>query len=289
MKSSNSRILVLGASGMLGNTLLRYFATRDGFDVYGTARSPASVGSLSDELKARIFFGIDAENMNHLLRVFSEVRPEVVINCIGVVKQLSASEDPLSAIPINALLPHRLAHLANTREARVIHVSTDCVFSGSKGAYTEKDLPDATDLYGRSKLIGEIDYPNAITLRTSLIGHELYGARSLISWFLSQQGAVKGFNRAVFSGLPTVEMARVIEAHVLPNPELSGLYHLSSYPISKFDLLTLVAKIYEKKIDIVPDESVVIDRSLDCEHFRSATGYSPKPWPELIRAMQDFR
>ena len=154
--------------------------------------------------------------------------------------------------------------------------------------YTEADSPDAKDLYGRSKFLGEVDYPHAVTLRTSIIGHELDGARSLIGWFLSQTGCVKGYKRAIFSGLPTVEIARVLRDHVIPYPELHGVYHVSAEPISKFDLLSLVAQTYEKIIDITADDQTVIDRSLDSTRFRQATGFAPKPWPELIRSMRDF-
>jgi dTDP-4-dehydrorhamnose reductase len=167
-------------------------------------------------------------------------------------------------------------------------MSTDCVFSGAKGMYTELDASDAKDLYGRSKYLGEVDYPNSVTLRTSIIGHELNGARSLIGWFIAQQGSVSGFTKAVFSGLPTVELAKVIRDHVIPHPELRGLYHVSSEPINKFDLLTLVASAYGKSIDIKPDDRLVIDRSLDSSRFREATGYQPPAWSELVRRMHEF-
>lgn len=282
------RVLVLGVSGMLGSTLLRYLSSQSDVEVYGTARSSNSIRTLSKALHAHLKLNVDVENADHLLKVFAEVRPDVVLNCVGIVKQLSEADEPLTAIPINSLLPHRLAKLCAASDARLIHFSTDCVFSGSKGGYAEIDTPDAVDLYGRSKLMGEVDYPNAITLRTSLIGHELSGKRSLVSWFLSQSDRVKGFRRAIFSGLPTVEIARVVDELVLPNPDLCGLYHLSVDPISKFDLLSLVADVYGKSIKIIPDDDLVIDRSLDSSRFRLATGFSAKPWPELVQAMHDF-
>ena len=189
---------------------------------------------------------------------------------------------------INALLPHRLARLCEVTGARLVHMGTDCVFSGAKGMYTEADASDAKDLYGRSKYLGEVDYPHAITLRTSIIGHELNGSRSLVGWFLAQEGSVKGFKRAIFSGLPTVEIARLIRDYVIPYPDLHGLYHVSAEPINKFDLLTLVANHYGKSIDILRDETFVIDRSLDSTRFRAVTGFHPAPWDELIRVMHNF-
>jgi dTDP-4-dehydrorhamnose reductase len=204
------------------------------------------------------------------------------------VKQLAEADDPLTALPINSMLPHRLARLCELAGARLVHISTDCVFSGAKGMYVESDFPDADDLYGRSKYLGEVDYPHAVTLRTSIIGHELDGARSLLCWFLAQGGPVRGFTKAVFSGLPTVELARVVRDFVLPHPELHGLYHVSAAPINKYDLLKLVAQAYGKDIEITPHDQLVIDRSLDSTRFKAATGYAPPSWPELVRTMHAF-
>ncbi|QWD81939.1 SDR family oxidoreductase [Polynucleobacter sp. MWH-S4W17] len=281
-------ILVLGASGMLGNAVLRFFADSDGFTVIGTVRSRQSFNLLPKRFQNFLISDIDIENMDCLVKLFSAVRPSVVINCIGLVKQLSEANDPLSAIPINSLLPHRLARMCALTGARLVHMSTDCVFSGEKGMYVEADAPDAHDLYGRSKYLGEVDYPNAITLRTSIIGHELNGVRSLVDWFLSQQGEVKGFSNAFFSGLPTVEIARIIRDFVIPHPDMHGTYHVSADSINKFNLLKLIANVYSKKIDIIPDESLVIDRSLDSTRFRGVTGFHPKPWEDLITAMHEF-
>lgn len=282
------RILILGASGMLGNAVMRSFFNESLFQVFGTVRSQRSARLLPGYLMDRLLIGVNVENQDDLVDVFGKVKPDIVVNCIGLVKQLSESENPLSAMPINSLLPHRLAGLCAVVGARLVHISTDCVFSGGKGMYTEDDFPDAKDLYGRSKYLGEVDYPHAITLRTSIIGHELDGARSLVGWFLAQEGVVKGFKRAVFSGLPTVEIARLIRDQVIPHPELHGLYHVSADPISKFDLLALVAKIYGKAIEIKADDQLVIDRSLDSSRFRSATGFRQKSWPELVCAMHEF-
>jgi len=288
MVQQRKRVLVLGASGMLGNAVLRTFASSDGYHVFGSVRSNAARLLLPAGLQGQIETGIDVENWDSLVRLFSRVRPDIVINCIGIVKQLSESDDILVAIPINTLLPHRLARLCQLTEARLVHLSTDCVFTGHKGMYGEADPADAQDVYGRSKHMGEVDYENAITLRTSIIGHELNGARSLLDWFLSQEGQVRGFNKAIFSGLPTNELARVILDFVVPNPALHGLYHVSAEPINKLDLLTLVAQAYTKSIQIYPDESLVIDRSLDSTRFREATGYTPAPWPALIESMHTF-
>lgn len=282
-----TRVLVLGASGMLGHVSLRLFAGSPGFEAIGAVRSKSAMAGIAS-YGARIVAGFDATDEASLAVLIGAERPDVVINCVGLVKQLADAGDVLAAVPINTLLPHRLIGLTAAIGARLVHVSTDCVFSGDKGGYRETDRPDAADVYGLSKLLGEVDAPNAVTLRTSIIGPELASAHGLVGWFLAQSGSVKGFTRAIFSGLPTVELARVIRDHVLPHPELRGVHHVSAAPIAKFDLLKLVAETYGKPIAIAPSDALVIDRSLDSARFRAATGYVPPAWPDLVRAMRDF-
>lgn len=283
-----TRVLVLGVSGMLGNAVFRVFAQSDGYSVMGSARSASALRLLPSELREQVVCGVDVENTDSLMRLFALAQPNVVINCIGLVKQLAEADDPLAAIPINALLPHRAARLCDVAGARLIHMSTDCVFAGTRGMYGEQDVSDAKDLYGRSKYLGEVDYPHAVTLRTSIIGHELNSVHGLVGWFLAQQGPVKGYARAIFSGLPTVELAHVMRDFVIPNADLRGLYHVSAEPINKFELLKLVAQAYGKDIAITPDDNLVINRSLDSSRFREVTGYQPAAWPELVRRMHAF-
>lgn len=283
------KVLVLGVSGMLGNAMFRKLSESSSLEVYGTARSASVKRFFPNELTERIVCGIDIENQDALARILGEIKPQAVINCVGLVKQLGDANDPLVALPVNALLPHRLARLCGLADARLIHVSTDCVFSGARGNYRETDVPDAKDLYGRSKLLGEVDYPHAVTLRTSIIGHELSSAHSLVGWFLAQNDRVKGFARAIFSGLPTVELAELVRDVVLPRDDLHGVYHVASAPISKLDLLRLVAKTYGKQIAIEEDQDFVIDRSLNAERFQAATGYTAPPWPTLVKKMFEFQ
>ena len=282
------RVLVLGATGMLGNALLRFLADSPGLEVRGSARTSSAVASLREDLRARVTTGVDVLQTDELLRLLEQARPKVVINAVGLVKQLTDADDPLAAIPLNALLPHRLVRLCSLIGARLVHVSTDCVFAGTRGGYRESDPPDASDLYGRSKLLGEVDAPHAVTLRTSIVGHELGSAHGLVGWFLAQRGSVSGYARAVFSGLPTVELARVIRDHVLPRPDLHGLYHVAAAPIAKYELLRLVAAAYHHMVEIRPDDRVAIDRSLDASRFSRATGYVAPDWPEMVRRMRAF-
>ena len=283
------KILVLGASGMLGNAMMRVLSETSDNQVYGTIRSEGAKRFFSTGIAARLLTGVDVENHDSLAQAFIRVRPDVVINCVGLVKQLADADDPLQAIPINALLPHRLARMCELVGARLVHMSTDCVFAGDKGGYRESDPSDANDLYGRSKFLGEVDYPHAITLRTSIIGHELQSAHGLVNWFLAQQGQCNGYTKAIFSGLPTVALAQVVRDAVIPHAELSGVYHVAAQPISKYDLLTLVAEVYGKSIKIVPSDKLVIDRSLNAERFKAATGYTVPGWPELIELMHSYK
>ncbi|WP_339782587.1 SDR family oxidoreductase [uncultured Marinobacter sp.] len=288
MTKRKTRVLVFGATGMLGSTLFRALSADRNLDTFGTMRDARGADYFAAELHDTLIPNVHLEGEMGLLTAFSIAQPDIVINCIGIIKQLPNSNDHLESLAINASLPHRLANYCSVAGARLVHFSTDCVFSGKQGHYKENDFPDAYDLYGRSKFLGEVDYANTLTLRTSIIGHELSSNKSLVDWFLNQTGAIKGFKKAIFSGLPTIEVARVVRELVIPNPELKGLYHLSVDPINKYDLLSLVADVYQKDIEIIPDDKLVIDRSLNSDSFRERTGFSPKPWQDLIKEMHDY-
>lgn len=281
------RVLIFGATGMLGSTLFRTFSADETLTTFGTIRSANGANQFAPELRGSLITDVNLDGESGLLAAFSAAQPDIVVNCVGIIKQLANAKNHIASLAINSSLPHRLAKYSSMVGARLIHFSTDCVFSGKTGLYTEDSFPDANDLYGRTKYLGEVDYENAITLRTSIVGHELSSNNSLVDWFLSQSGVIKGFKKAIFSGLPTIEVARVVREFVIPNPALHGLYHLSVDPINKYDLLRLIAETYGKDISIVPDEQLVIDRSLDSTRFKNATEYIPRPWPELIKHMHN--
>ncbi len=270
---------------MLGHKLWQTFAGR--FDTRVTFRqSPDAYGSFGIFDPARCVGHVSAQNFDDVARALASVGPQVVVNCVGIVKQNAAANNPVASITVNSLFPHRLAHVCRTAGARLIHLSTDCVFSGRKGNYCESDLTDAQDLYGRTKVLGEVDYENCLTLRTSMIGRELQTSHGLIEWFLAQRGkSVRGFKRAVFSGFTTAALADVIGNVIANYPQLRGTWHVAADPINKFDLLSLVKQTYELDVQIEPDETFVCDRSLDGGRFRQATGFTPRPWPEMIRQM----
>jgi dTDP-4-dehydrorhamnose reductase len=285
------KILILGISGMLGNTLFRYFFKNATYQVFGTARKvPEKLKNQYENIEKNLILGIDALNHEQLKQCILEVNPDIIINCIGVIKQLSDAENPDIVIPINQELPHYIASIAKEINARMIHVSTDCVFTGKQGNYLETDIPDATDLYGTTKHKGEIhDQKHVVTMRTSIIGHELNSNKSLIDWFLSQENTINAYTKAIFSGFPTVEIARIIEEYVLPNEDLHGLYHVAAQPIDKASLLKIVSEIYQHHLTFIPNDNVVIDRSLNATKFNEKTGYQPDNWRTLIQKMYEFK
>lgn len=281
------KVLVLGVTGMLGHVLFKELSKVEGFDVAGTTRNKDGLNHFftAEEL-SRIRANVDADNFDTVIRAFAAIQPDIIINCIGIIKQLPISNDPLTAITVNAQLPHRISLVARSAGARLIHISTDCVFSGQKGSYTEQDPSDALDLYGRSKFLGEVAYPHCVTLRTSIIGHELKSNFGLVDWFINQSESVNGYTKAIYSGFSTLEMANIILNHVIPNEELSGVYHVSSEPISKYELLKIISKIYDKKIEIKAYGDFVLDRSMKSDNFRNVAKYTPPSWDNMISQMQ---
>lgn len=283
----NKRILVIGANGMLGSSLLRYFHKLNQFDILGTVRTEDAKIRLREQGIENIISGVDVNNVEIINSIVAEFRPDYMFNCVGIIKQLKESKIPIQSIEINSLLPHRLANICSKNNVKFIHFSTDCVFSGDRGMYTEKSVPDALDIYGRSKLLGEVNYDGHLTLRTSIIGHELNSTHSLIDWFLSQNSQVDGYTKAIFSGLPTCYLAEVIHKYVLPHKNLSGLYHLSVDPISKYELLCLVREIYNKQLVIQKNNDFILDRSLDSALFCNVTNFQPECWEKLIEKMHN--
>jgi dTDP-4-dehydrorhamnose reductase len=277
------RILILGGDGMLGRELSTRLAASH--DVGVTLRQPlAAYRHLADASTRNAVGEVDASNWAHLSEVIERSAPEVLINCIGIVKQRKDAKSPIPSIEINSLLPHRLNALCGRIGARFVHFSTDCVFSGRKGWYVEADEPDPVDLYGRTKLLGEVDDPPGLTLRTSIIGlEERAHTTGLIEWFLAQRGTIRGFRRAIYTGLTTAAMARLV-AHLLEqHPNLQGLWHVASAPITKYDLLVRLAKALERTdVEITPDDEFLCDRSLLAERFFNATGYRAPSWDDML-------
>lgn len=278
------RILILGGSGMLGHTLLKTLQARH--DVRATLHHQIEYYSQWSLFHDGNSFGaVDLRSPAKLVGVLDQFRPEAVVNCVGLVKQREDAKDALMNLDINATAPHRIASLCRDAGARLIHLSTDCVFSGRKGMYTEKDNADAEDLYGRAKFLGEPDAQHCLTLRTSFVGRELSPKLGLLEWFLAQSGPIRGFRRAIFSGFTTLEMSRVIEMLLTEFPDASGLYHMSSEPIDKYTLLKLFQGHFRRPVTIIGDDSLAIDRSLDSSRFRLNFHYRPPGWPAMVEEL----
>ncbi len=281
------KVLILGGSGMLGHKLVQRLGAR--FEVWATLRdNPGKYQHFNLYDTARIFDKIDVADIEAVENVIETVKPQVVVNAVGVIKQLETSRDVVKTLMINSIFPHRLAEITQRGNIRLITISTDCVFLGDKGSYTEADTPDALDLYGQSKHLGEVGGENCLTLRTSIIGRELQTAHSLVEWFLSNRGgSVKGFTNAVFSGFPTVVLTDIIADLISEHKNLNGLYHVSSEPINKYKLLQLIRQAYQSEIEIEASADFKIDRSLDSSKFRKATGFQSPSWEEMINMMAD--
>lgn len=282
------KILIIGATGMIGHALWIGLGLKH--DVSVIMRKDRSVlPSIPNIDKTTIFDKVDVRDFEAVENVISTTKPDVVFNCVGIVKQLKISSNHLACIELNSRFPHQLAQACIKSNARMIQFSSDCVFDGKKGQYVESDLPDATDLYGRTKALGEIDYSeNVLTLRTSFIGREIFPHGGLINWFESQEGGkVFGFSNAIYSGLPTNTFVKILNDVILPNKSLNGIYHLSSSPIDKYSLLHLVKQTLQLDVSVTEDSSFVIDRSLNSQKFAAATKYTPPQWLKLIEDLKE--
>jgi len=267
---------------MLGHQLWRGLHAQH--DTWVTLRRPVAdfaVHNLFDEAKAIQLDDITDDTA--LERALGQAKPEAVINCVGLIKQRDEASDEALTLRVNAEFPHRLAKRCGEAGARLIHFSTDCIFAGTKGNYTESDPSDAADLYGQSKHQGEVADAHSVTLRTSVIGHELGTNLALLDWFLSQRGqAISGFTKAIYSGFTTLEMARIVDRILTQHPALSGVWHVASESISKFALLQLCREKLGWEGVIEPNDEFVCDRSLNADRFNQATGYTPPSWETMI-------
>lgn len=270
---------------MLGHKLVQVLSKR--FDVWATFHSDLEkYRKYSIFLPEKIIQNVDVENPANYFDVVRKLKPDVIINAVGIIKQLPDSKDVVKTLTVNSIFPHKLAEIAEEMNSRLITFSTDCVFDGKKGNYTENDTTNAYDVYGKSKNLGEVTEDNCLTIRMSIIGRELFTRKSLIEWFLGNNGGkIKGFTNAIYTGFPTIVLSRIIEDIIANHQTMNGLYHISSEPISKFDLLKLVREEYKIDVEIEPFADFHIDRSLNSDKFRAETGFQPLSWKKMIEIM----
>ena len=284
------KLLILGSNGLLGNTITKYFFEKKEYETFGYLRDYSKVRFFSKKYTNRLIIINDFLDFVNLKKNIKDLKPDLIINCVGQTNKFTniCSNNLKNYIYINSLFPYKLKEICEEVNSRLIHFSSDCVFSGEKGFYNEQDNPDPIDIYGKSKLLGELDYENIITIRKSVIGHELVSKHGLLEWFLNQEDSVEGYKKAVFSGLTVLELARVIHMHILPNNNINGIIHLSGETISKYDLLKIIADQYRKKIKIIPNTKIKINRSLNGKKFNALTGYQTRPWKSMIKSMEEF-
>lgn len=275
---------------MLGHKLCQFLPAQ-GYDVIATLRQPADRYARFGDIfgRSRLVEGIDALQEDNLRSLIAREKPFAVVNCIGLIKQRETANNRGLAIALNAYLPHQLDVYCADAGARLVHFSTDCVFSGRKGKYCEDDISDAEDIYGRTKFLGETEDPAgaSTTLRTSIIGREIGPAKyGLFEWFLGQRGkCISGFTGAIYTGFPTIEMTRIVAAVLAREEPLRGVYQVASAPISKFDLLMLLREIGGYPIDITRNDEFKCDRSLVMERFANDTGYAAPSWKNMAEQM----
>lgn len=283
------RLLILGSSGMLGNTLVRYLISKKNLNVAFTLRNHSQISIFSEIFKSNLYYIFDANKMENFESIVADFKPDLCINCIGIINKKIDQKNNIQNIKINSLLPHYLSSTCLNYNSRFLHISTDCVFSGKMGNYTENINPDPVDLYGRSKLLGEVINNNSTTIRTSIIGHEFSSKNGLLEWVLNSKKDVNGYKNAIFSGLTTLEFSKIIYKYFILNNNLKGLFHVTSHHISKNDLLLLIKDIYKLKINIIPEFNTKINRSLSSEKFKNITGYNPPGWFTLLKELKKFR
>jgi len=282
------RVLILGGSGMLGHQLCRVLSRR--METWATFRqNPADYEKYKLISQDHALGGVVVENLASVQRALETAKPDAVVNSIGIVKQRDDAKQAIPSIRVNALFPHQLADLCADYGTRLVQLSTDCVFSGLRGRYTEVDIPDPVDLYGRTKLLGELNRASCLTLRTSIIGWQINANTSLLGWFARQRGQrIKGYRRAIYAGFSTRVLVELISDLLETRPDLTGLYQVASEPISKYDLLlNLRDKLGWSDIDIEPDENFYCDRSLISTRFKVATGWNAPGWDEMLSGLAE--
>lgn len=285
-------VAVIGAAGLLGHVVVETLL--DGVDeVTGTLRRPRADVEwwppFRDENdRLRLIDGVDATDWPQLSRLLDQIQPDTIVNCAGVTPRRREAADAVEVIGVNSLLPHQLARWGATAGCRLINISTDCVFGHEPGGFTEDDTPTATDLYGRTKALGEVDGGDAITIRTSFVGRELVGHTELLEWFLSNAGrTVEGFGEVWYSGVPVATVADVVLRLATTHRQLSGLYHLAAEPISKLDLLRVANDAFGARVTILPDTTTTSHRTLDGTRLREVLPIDPVDWSHALSQLAD--
>jgi len=281
------KIFIIGANGMIGSGIFKYLSKLKALKCYALIRSSNYLNYLPDIYQDKTIVCGDLQDFNKIKEVVVKEKPDMIINCCGITKHVPDSSNFIKVVKLNSLLPHLLSNICSQLNIRFVQVSTDCVFSGLKGNYTEQDIPDPIDFYGQSKHLGEVDYHSHLTIRTSTIGHEINSQNGLLEWFLNQKSC-EGFEKAIFSGITTLELAKIINEIILTNDSIKGMYHISSVPIDKYSLLRLISNVYKHDAQITKNREYIIDRSLNSDKFYRSYNYKPPSWEEMVSFMHSY-
>ena len=284
------KILILGSNGLVGNTITKYFFEKEDYQTIAILRDYSKLKLFHKKFHQNFLVIENILDYAKTEKIIKSIKPDILLNCLGITNK-EILINPIQVdkfITINSLFPHWLQRICSDLGTRLIHFSTDCIFSGNKGFYSEEDIPDPPDIYGRSKLLGELNYANTLTIRKSVIGHELASKKGLLEWFLDQTNFVQGYKNVIFSGITVLELARLIDTYIIPRSDLKGILNISGESISKFDLLKILANVYNKSIEIIPNESMKINRTLNGSQFNKLTGYKISSWTSLIKSMYEF-
>ena len=268
---------------MIGHKLWQALAAGNNDDIVGTLHGQRDAFARYALFDERIIEQFEAADFEGVTSVLNRIRPSVIVNCIGITKRKSEASDVAKMFMINARFPHHLARWAAGNGARVIQFSTDCVFDGADGNYSERSVVTAPDLYGQTKYFGELDYDHCLTIRTSMIGREITGHTELLEWFLAQRGkCITGYRNARYSGLTTLAMARLLPRIVREHPQLCGKYQIAGPIITKYDLLCQLREAFGLEVKVVPDETFHCDRTLQSDRFVQATGIRIPSWEKML-------
>ncbi len=283
------KILIIGLSGMMGHKLFTYLQNQKCYDLYSTTTTNFEIKYPNFKIlnKKNIFYS-EKQDINFFDKIFSSVNPDIVVNCSAILNETSFSQNPIRYIEINSVYPHKISLLSEKYNFRFIHFSTDIIYDDKNKLSSENDEISINSIYATTKFLGEVTYNNSLTIRTSIIGHQLNGNSGLVEWFLNNENkSINGFSKVIYSGLTTTEMSKIFHKHIIPNNKLYGIINISSNPISKLDILQIIKKYYKIKTEIIDDKSIVSDRSLNFSLFKQKTGYSPPSWDLMIKEMSD--
>ncbi|MBC7428159.1 MAG: sugar nucleotide-binding protein [Bacteriovorax sp.] len=277
------KILIFGVGGMIGHRVWLEANQIPNVEVFGLVRKSKTHYEKFGIFNDNVYYDTDVSDWVNVEHILNKLKPDVIVNALGITIRKPEMGDFNLALTVNSFFPHKLLKWAQAIQSRIIHLSTDCVFDGDQGHYLETSQPSAKDIYGKTKFLGEIEGSGALTLRFSCIGRELESHTELLDWFLLQEGKkIKGFSKAIYSGLTNIVIAKEICRVITNFSELTGVYQLSSTPITKYDLLCLAKTYFKLDVEIEKFDNYISDKSLICDKYKKGTGFNAPSWAAML-------